>query len=161
MGFQFVLAAIRRRLREANRKDALSIKADRQPEFNSAQAGVHDMEKQLSDDLAAARESDRRRYLAQPFFEGVDDEDALRTGTPRQEIEFVASESSVGLQIVDIYLWIMRRARSGKEVFGELETLGRLVGKRKCIESISPEGIREGWNALQKKIPAYVGLSKH
>ena len=38
MGFGFVLSAIGRRLREAKRKDALSIKADRQSEFNSAQA---------------------------------------------------------------------------------------------------------------------------
>ena len=158
-GFQFVLAAIARRLREAKRKDALSIKADRQSEFNTAQASVHDIEQQLSDDLAAASENERRRYLAQPFFEGTDDEDVLGTGMPRREIEFVASESSVGLQLVDIYLWIMRRARSGKEVVGELDNLGRLVGKRKCVESISPEGIGEKWTALQKKLPAYAGQS--
>ena len=156
-GFQFVLAAIARRLREANRTDALSIKADRQSEFNAAQADVHDIEKQLSEDLAAASENERRRYLAQPFFEGTDDEDVLGTGMPRQEIEFVASESSIGLQLVDIYLWIMRRARSGKKVFGELENLGRLVDKRTCVESVSPEGIGEKWTAIQKKLPAYQG----
>ena len=116
----------------------------------SVPASVHDMEKQLSEDLAAARENERRRYLAQPFFEGVDDEDALRTGMPRQGIEFVASGSSVGLQLVDIYLWIMRCARSGTAVSGELENLGRLVGKRKCVESISPEGIKARWNASGK-----------
>ena len=158
-GFQFVLAAIARRLREAKRKDALSIKADRQSEFNTEQGGMHDMAKQLSDDLAAASENERRRYLAQPFFEGTVDEDVLGTGMPRREIEFVASESSIGLQLVDIYLWIMRRARSGKEVLGELENFGRLVGKRTCVESVSPEGIGAKWTALQKKLPAFAGQS--
>ena len=159
MGFQFVLSSIARRLRDAKRKDALSIKADRQSEFNSAQASVHDLEKQASDEYAALKGNERRRYLAQPFFEGVDDEDALRTGMPRQGIEFVASESSVGLQLVDVYLWIMRRARSGTAVSGELKNLGRLVGKRACVASISPEGIEAGWNALQKKLPGYGNLS--
>ena len=155
MGFQFVLSSIARRLREANRKDALSIKADRQSEFNSAQASVHDMMKQLSGELAALRENERRQFLAQPFFEGVDADDALRRGMPRQRIEFVASESSLGLQLVDIYLWIMRRSKSGTEVSGELKNLSRQVGKHACVESISPEGIHAGWTALEKKLPAY------
>ncbi len=159
MGFQFVLAAIARRLREARRKDAFSIKADRQSEFNSAQAGVHDMLKQLSAVLAVLKERERRRFLAQPYFEGVEAEDALRTRMPRQGIEFAASESSVGLQLADVYLWIMRRARSGTIISGELKSLGRLVAKRACVESISPEGIEAGWNALQKKLPAYGNFS--
>ena len=155
MGFQFALSSIARRLREARRKDALSIKADRQSEFNSAQAGVHEMLKQASVEYAALKQNERGRFLAQPCFAGVDDEDALRIRTPRQRIEFVASESSVGLQLVDIYLWIMRRSKSGTGVSGELKNLGRLVGKHACVESISFEGIEAGWTALQKKLPAY------
>ena len=161
MGFQFVLSAIARRLREAKRKDAFSIKADRQWEFNSAQASAHDVLKRYSDVLAALGENERRMFVSQPFFEGVDAEDALRIRMPRQGIEFVASESSAGLQIVDIYLWIMRRARSGTVVTGELKDLGRLVSKHACVESISPEGIEAGWSALQKKLPAYGGPAMH
>ena len=161
MGFGFVLSAIGRRLREAKRKDALSIKADRQSEFNSAQAYVHDMEKQFSGELAVLGDKERRRYLAQPFFEGADAEDALRMNMPTRGIEFVASESSIGLQLVDIYLWIMRRARSGTAVTGELKNLGRLVGKRTVIESVSFEGIEAKWNVLGKKLPAYRDSSNH
>ena len=40
-GFQFVLSSMARRLRAANRKDALSIKVDRQSEFNASQASAH------------------------------------------------------------------------------------------------------------------------
>ncbi len=161
MGFQFVLSAIARRLREAGRKDALSIKADRQSEFNSAQAELHDTMKQYSDGLAALGETERRRFLAQPFFEGSDAEDVLRKRMPKQGIEFVASESSIGLQLVDIFLWIMRRSKSGTDIIGELQNLGRLVGKHSCVESISPEGIKEKWNGLQKKLPAYMGPLMH
>ena len=159
MGFQFVLSEIGRRLREANREDALSIKADRQSEFNAAQAGVHDMLKQASDEYAALKGNERRRFLAQPFFEGTDAEDALRTNMPAQGIEFVASESSIGLQLVDIYLWVMRRARSGTEVSGELKNLGRLVGKRTSVASVSFEGIEAKWNSIGKRLPAYRGSS--
>ena len=159
MGFQFVLSEIARRLREANRKDALSIKADRQSEFNSVQAGVHDMLKQASEMYAALKGNERRRFLAQPFFEGTDAEDALRINMPAQRIEFVASESSIGLQLVDIYLWIMRRARSGTRVSGELKNLGRLVGKRASVASISIEWIEAKWNSIGKRLPAYKGPS--
>ena len=158
IGFGFVLAAIARRLREARRKDALSIKVDRQSEFNAAQAYLHDLEKQFAGELATLGEKQRRRYLAQPFFEGADAEDALRLNMPRQRIEFVASESSIGLQLADIYLWLMRRGRSGTEITGELEKLGRLVGKRKCIESISLEGMQAKWSGLQKRLPPYGGV---
>ena len=161
VGFQFVLSAIARRLREAGRKDALSIKADRQSEFNSAQAELHDTMKQYSDGLAALAENERRRFLEQPFFEGLDAEDVLRKRMPKQGIEFVASECSIGLQLVDIYLWIMRRSKSGTQVTGELKNLGRLVGKHICVESISPERIQERWRGLQKKLPAYTGPLMH
>lgn len=159
VGFEFVLSSIARRLREAKRKDAQSIKADRQSEFNSAPAGLHDTLKQNADELAVLGESERRSFLAQPYFEGADDEDVLRIGMPKQKIEFVASESSVGVQLVDIYLWIMRRARSGTEFTGELEHLGRLVGKHSCVASNSFEGIQAKWNALEKKLPPFIGLS--
>ena len=159
MGFQFVLSAIARRLREANRKDALSIRADRQSEFNFAQADVHDMMKRLADDLAALGEQERRGFLSQPFFEGVDPEDALRVRMPRRGIDFVASESSIGLQLVDIYIWIMRRANAGTAIHGKLKDLGLLVGKHACIESISFEGIQAGWNELEKTIPAFGDFS--
>ena len=161
VGFQFVLTAIARRLREAKLKDALSIKADRQSEFNSAQASAHDVLKRYSDALAALGAKEQRRFVSQPFFESVDAEDALRKRMPGREIEFVASESSVGLQIVDIYLWIMRRARSGTVITGELKDLRRLVSKHACIESHSREGIEAGWSALQKRLPAYGGPAMH
>ncbi|MCY4499827.1 MAG: DUF3800 domain-containing protein, partial [Rhodospirillaceae bacterium] len=161
VGFQFVLSAIARRLREAKRKDALSIKADRQSEFNAAQASAHDVLKRYSDALAALGAKEQRRFVSQPFFESVDAEDALRKRMPGREIEFVPSESSVGLQIVDIYLWIMRRARSGTVITGELKDLRRLVSKHVCIESISREGIEAGWTELQKKLPAYGGPAMH
>ena len=161
MGFQFVLSDSERRLRESNRKDTLSIKADRQSEFNAAQASVHDMLEQVSDVYGALKGNERRRFLEQPFFEGTDAEDALRMNMPAKGIEFVASESSIGLQIVDIYLWLLRRARSGTALSGEIENLGRLVGKRTSVASVSLEGMEAKWNSIRKRLPAFTGPSIH
>ena len=126
VGFQFVLSAMARRLRASGRKDALSIKVDRQSQFNAAQAEAHYMQRRIGEGFAAMKGEERRIHIAHPLYEGLDTEDKLRQGIPKRKIEFAASEDSIGLQLVDIYLWIMRRAVSGAELSEELGHLGSL-----------------------------------
>ena len=61
--FLFVLSSMARRLREAKRKGALSIKADRPSEFNASQAGVHELLMQGFAEFAALRRKERCRFL--------------------------------------------------------------------------------------------------
>ena len=157
--FQFVLSSMARRLRAAQRKDALSIKVDRQSEFNAAQAGTHYVQKRISDGLAAMKGEESRIYLAHPLYAGMDDEDKLRKGMPKRKIEFEASERSIGLQLVDIYLWIMRRALSGASLSDELGYLGSLFQKEICVDSISLEGMQARWNEVERQLPEFQDLS--
>lgn len=159
VGFQFVLSSMARRLRIAKRKDALSIKVDRQAEFNPAQAGTHYMQQRISDGLAAITGDERRAYLDHPLYVGMGDEEMLRKGMPKREIKFAASESSIGLQIVDIYLWITNRAQSGATLSDELKYLRYLFQKNINIDGISMDGMRARWNAFEQQLPTFEDIT--
>ena len=91
-----------RRLRAANRKDALSIKVDRQSEFNASQASAHYVQRLIGEGLSTLKGDERRAYLAHPLHENAEEKDLLRKGMPKRRMEFEASEFSIGLQLVDI-----------------------------------------------------------
>ena len=148
-----------RRLRAAKRKDALSIKVDRQTEFNPSQARTHYVQTRISDGLAAIKGDERRMYLNHPLYDGMDNEETLRKGMPKRKIEFKASDSSIGLQLVDIYLWITNRAQSGAPLSDELQYLGWLFQKHTCADSISMEGMRSRWDTFEKKLPALAEIT--
>ena len=159
-GFQFVLSSMARRLRAANRKDALSIKVDRQSEFNASQASAHYVQRLIGEGLSTLKGDERRAYLAHPLHENSDEEDLLRKGMPKRRMEFEASESSIGLQLVDIHLWIMRRAQSGAGLSDELAYLEFLFQQHAFVDGISLEGMRERWNTFERKLPAFEDISE-
>ena len=160
VGFQFALSAMARRLRASGRKDALSIKVDRQSQFNAAQAEAHYMQRRIGEGFAAMKREERRIHIAHPLYEGMDTEDKLRQGIPKRKIEFAASEDSIGLQLVDIYLWIMRRAVSGAELSEELGYLGSLFEREILVDSISLEGMAARWKAFERRLPAFEDLTE-
>ena len=153
VGFQFVLSSMARRLRAAKRKDALSIKVDRQTEFNRSQAGTHYAQSRISEGLAKITGDERRMYLEHPLYDGMGDEDTLRKGMPKREIEFAASDSSIGLQLVDTYLWIVNRAQSGGSLSSELQYLCYQFQKHTGFDGISMEGMLSRWSAFARKLP--------
>lgn len=159
VGFQFVLSSIARRLRAGKRKDALSIKVDRQTEFNPAQVGTHYAQKRISEGLASIEGQERRMYLEHPLYDGLGDEETLRKGMPKKEIEVDSSEASIGLQIVDVYLWLINRGQSKSEPPSELQFLAHHFLKHSCFDSISMEGMAVRWNAFEKKLPAFDELT--
>ena len=160
VGFQFVLSAMARRLRASGKKDALSIKVDRQFQFNEAQAEAHYIQRRIGEGFAAMTGEERRIHLAHPLFDGMDTEEKLRQGIPKRKIEFAASEDSIGLQLVDTYLWIMRRAVSGAELSDELQYLGSLFEKNICVDGISLERMEARWKAFERRLPAFEDLTE-
>ena len=75
-------------------------------------------------------------------------------------MEFEASEFSIGLQLVDIHLWIMRRAQSGAGLSDELAYLEFLFQQHAFVDGISLEGMRERWNTFERKLPAFEDISE-
>jgi hypothetical protein len=158
VGFQFVLSCIANRLKATKRK-ALKITLDRQSEFNQAQIQTYINRAQLS---AALRKSpiDREWYLGHPLHEGVrDDAKNLISHFPEEKVTITTSPESFGLQLVDVYLWIVGRTLTATHVPDELKLLARMLLNPARIDGISIPTMMARFNAFEKKLPQISEIS--
>lgn len=157
--FQFVVAAMARRLRKKKRKDALGIVVDRQVQFNPAQIDMHRMARRIEGGLKEAPDMQRGWYLGHPLHHGLDDADLLRRNTPNKEIDICISSERIGLQIVDIYLWILNRKFSGKELSDELLLLAEGFFSKSFFDGISLELMQKRWQEFERKLPKFDAMT--
>jgi hypothetical protein len=158
--FQFVVSAMAMRLRKKGLKDASSIIIDRQAEFNRAQIGTHYHQKLVADGLKNASPLDRKRYIGHPLYENIGADELLRRGMPQAEIQIQRSSNSIGLQIVDIYLWITNRMLTRAELSDELAYVGSTFLRRSFVDGISLEGMANRFKEFEKKLPTLKNLSE-
>jgi len=151
--FQFVVIAMAQRLRKKKRKDALGIFVDRQSQFNVAQVDTHEMAKKISAGLAAAPSDQREWFVGHPMHSGLNESDLLRKGVPGRNIDVLNSGDSIGLQIVDIYLWIFNRMVSGKGLSEELQGLAASVFQTSYFDGISLESAARRFSEFENKLP--------
>lgn len=151
--FQFVVGAMAKRLRKKKKKDALGIVVDRQSQFNPAQVDTHRFAQKIEMGLAAAPAAERSWYLGHPLHRGFDDVHVLRKNTPKKEIEVRASNDSIGLQIVDIYLWVFNRLLSGKDLSEELLVLVDYLMTTGFIDGISMPFMANRWRQFEASLP--------
>jgi hypothetical protein len=152
VGFQFVLSSIANRLKATKRK-ALKITLDRQSEFNPAQIQTYSNRSQIS---AALRKSPRDRdwYLGHPLHEGVrDDAKNLITHFPEEKVTVTTSAESFGLQLVDVYLWIVSRALTSGNVPDELRLFARMLLDPARVDGISIAAMMARFNAFERMLP--------
>lgn len=125
IGFQFVMHGIARRILEEDKKSEAII-VDRQNEFNKAQQT-----------LAAFFAS-----VAGIDFDGPPDMPMVSfEGMPDIPLDFRPGNTCVGLELVDIYLWICKRIFEGKTIADELMPLFEAQIGRGNYDEISHEGI--------------------
>lgn len=160
VGFQFVVHAMSRRLRKARRKDAYRIVIDKQQQFNRSQQELHSIYQIASDGYARLDSSERKFLLHHPHHYGVDENIILHRGIPRKAIAVSTSADSIGLQIVDIYLWITNRVLSGAPLNPELSELAGLFFRRAITDGISLEGLVGRFQAFEQNLPALDELSE-
>lgn len=160
VGFQFVVHAMSRRLRKARRKDAYKIVVDKQQQFNRSQQEVHSLYQVISDGYARLDSNERKFLLHHPYHYGVDENIILHRGIPRKAISVSTSADSIGLQMVDIYLWITNRVLSGAQLNQELNELVRLFFRRAVTDGISLEGLVGRFQAFEQELPALDELSE-
>ena len=132
VGFQQVLQGIAEHSGRTKR-EVRRITVDRQNEFNTAQGFLADIYRRL-----------RGSKFEMP--PGMPDYDW--SYMPDTDIEFRAGDDSVGLEIVDVYLWIMKRAVEGRDLPSELLEL--LYGQRHRgrTDEVSLAGIERRWAHL-------------
>jgi len=156
--FQFVLRAIADRLKKAKRQ-ALKITVDRQSEFNPAQLQTYTYQSNLSKALKGSP-SDKEAYLSHPLHQGSRESLAnLISHFPDEKMSVENSSASIGLQLVDVYLWLANRALRGESVPSELSAVASTFLKKSRIDGISIEGMTNRWKEFERLLPKHQDVS--
>jgi hypothetical protein len=158
--FQFVITSMAMRLKKKRIKEAMGITVDRQGEFNKAQMDTYFYAQKMSEGWKKAEDKERRLYLTHPLHYGLDVDAVLRSGIPNKKILISTSEKCIGLQLVDIYLWVLNRYLSGAELSNELKAVAWYFLRRSMVDGISMEGIVHRWNQFEAQLPDIENLTE-
>ena len=164
IGFQFVVACMGRRLKEVSRnrkkkKEAAKITVDEQTQFNKFQIETHEMALLAGKGLKGANKELQNQYLSHPLFHDLQKSDIQHTFTPKQNITIKRSKNSIGLQIVDVYLWIINKSLKGDTLSTELKAVASLFLPRSYTDGITINGLMERFEKFQQKLPLESSLS--
>ena len=137
IGFQSVMTGIASRLKKLEKK-ASRIVVDQQSQFNKAQKTLHDYY------IAASKVTlENGPGLPQIDYKGV----------PNIPIEFKGGSESCGLELVDVYLWVFRRALEEKELAPELYRLVEPQLMRGKTDEISLGALEKRWTRWFDELP--------
>jgi hypothetical protein len=137
VGFQFVMAGIARRL--SNPEEAKRVVVDQQSQFNRSQ-------KTLAAIYGKLRNAELRIGPGMPTMD--------LTNLPLVPPEFCAGTSSVGLELVDLYLWIFKRwmEQEGR-LPREFHPLIKTQMDRGEFDQVSLKAIIERWSKFFADLP--------
>lgn len=136
IGFQAVMHGIASRLE--NPKAFARITVDQQSQFNKAQ-------RNLAEFYASARDVP---WVSGPGLPKMD-----LSKIPTTPIMFKSSKNSVGLELVDCYLWIFKRLMEGEGLAEELNPIIDAQMKRGRFDEISINAITERWSKWFEALP--------
>ncbi|MDH1508494.1 DUF3800 domain-containing protein [Pseudomonas mosselii] len=137
IGFQSVLHGIASRLKRDGGK-ALSVVVDQQSQFNKAQKWITDFYQQA-------------RELPMELGPGLPVMDLKHI--PDVSISCVPGSTNVGLELVDVYLWLFKRYFEGKPLS---DSLTKLISKQFNIgytDQVSLGAISERWGKFFANLP--------
>ncbi|MDH0898329.1 DUF3800 domain-containing protein [Comamonas aquatica] len=127
VGFQFVLQALHERIK--NKQDPVSITVDQQSEFNKSQIKLHELYLQMSSIEMA-------NINTLPSLEIKD--------IPNSPLKIRPGDQSIGLELVDIFLWIFKRSNSDKGVPAALREL-IYIDNQPINNKLSIDQIKNNW----------------
>ena len=122
--------------------------------------GTHYNLTKIAEGLKKAGADGRAAYLFHPMFHDLDAKDLQLRGIPIETPEVHSSEGSIGLQIVDLYLWLTNRIMKGDVLPPEVLRVSRLFLRTAVVDSISLEGMARRFQKFEKELPAFEELSK-
>lgn len=160
VGFQFVVSAIARRVRKKRRKTASSILIDRQSQFNKTQIQTHHILSRFAEGIKATPDGEKPAYLHHPMFVTLDEADIVHKDLPATALTVSSSTESIGLQIVDVYLWLANRFLDGTELSAELAELWSSFAGRSLIDGISVDGMKQRYLSFEQMLPEYDELTE-
>lgn len=159
IGFQFVVQAIARRSRSRPKNEPTVIRVDRQQQFNKSQDWTYSIYSIISESLSQSEESERNRYRNHPIHWDILHEDLEFKGLPSSKIEFHGSDVSIGIQLVDIYLWITNQFLQGREIPPELARFARSFLRSATADGISIDGMARRFLNFKEQLPPLEELS--
>jgi hypothetical protein len=137
IGFQSVMHGIAARLEKAKCK-ATKVVVDRQSQFNKAQEWLANL-------YHVTREAP---YSLGP---GLPTMNLLHM--PDVPISCTAGTDSIGLELVDIYLWLFKRKMEDKPIAGELIPIIRSQLHRCNFSEVSINALYERWSQWFQELP--------
>ncbi|MCY1212397.1 hypothetical protein D9M72_241310 [compost metagenome] len=81
------------------------------------------------------------------------------THVPHIPIEFSSSTNSCGLELVDVHLWVFKRAMEGADLPPELQALVYAHMRRAKTDEISLKAIEHRWSKWFSQIPELEAMS--
>lgn len=153
VGFQFVVSCISRQRIKKHRKSVCSVIVDRQQQFNSSQLETHSNSTRIAEGILQSSEKDKQYIINHPLHATLSEDQIISKGLKDVDLTFRVSRDSIGLQIVDVYLWLANKVISGQKIPEELEPLWLLISKRSLINGISVEGMLNRFKNFEKSLP--------
>lgn len=138
VGFQLVMHGIANRVGSPDTPARIIV--DRQSQFNKAQKT-----------LARFYEHARDRHPIWMIGPGMPVMDL--TNIPKAPIEIQSSSASIGLELVDIYLWLTKRVIEGTTIRGTLRDLLSLRVHSIDEHEVSLESLHKEWSPFFENLP--------
>lgn len=160
VGFQFVVSAMARQLRKKGFERAVAITLDHQQQFNAAQIKTHEAQRLIAQGLKKASTAEQNMILHHPLYAHLMRDEVFGRGIPQAAPLVSHSSHSVGLQIVDVYLWIANRIMSGSAIPEGMSELASLFMKRMNYDGIWMDGMMRRWRQFENNLPLFDELTE-
>jgi Protein of unknown function (DUF3800) len=160
VGFQFVIGQIAHQLRKKNTTKANAIVMDYQQQFNGAQLRTHKHQKLIAEGLRKSKPAEQRFILEHPLYSHLTKREILGREIPDRAPTVSRSGNSIGLQIVDLYLWIIGRAMKGEPLYPETLALARTISRKMTFDGIWMRGMQNRWEQFEQKLPQFEKLTE-
>jgi len=164
VAFQFVSAAIARRCRLVARRrggrrrvSIGTIKIDHQQQFNLAQETTHFYQRKMAE---GRRTAPKDALMLPPVLQDVERNELELRGMPQHALQFARSAESIGLQLADVFLWLVNRVEEGTYVPPPLHPLVHSILERTLIDSISMEGMAKRFERFMGQLPEIDEMSE-
>lgn len=159
VAFQFVVSAIGRHIRSSPEATAVVVTIDHQQQFNAAQLRTYEAQRLIAEGFKKAPAEQRDFILNHPLYEHLDREEVLATGIPECAPRVTRSSESIGLQIVDIYLWLANRVIQGLELPLRAAGFAKLFLQSGQLDGIWMKGMLQRWSTFEAQLPKFEELT--
>lgn len=135
------------------------VTIDHQQQFNAAQLKTYETQRLIAEGFKKAPAEQREYILNHPLYQHLDREEALAAEVPQRAPRVARSSQSIGLQLVDIYLWLANRTIQGIELPPRSAEFVELLLRSGHLDGIWMAGMLRRWRAFEAQLPKFEDLT--